>query len=67
MDTPNTDALMMRAQEMDTDANFRISRTILLPSFPGTEAVKTGESPAGSRLRGRSTGLLSRYGETNQE
>ncbi len=67
MDTPNTDALMMRAQEMDTDANFRISRTILLPSFPGTEAAKTGESPAGSRLRGRSTGLLSRYGETNQE
>jgi len=67
MDTPNTDALMMRAQEMDTDANFRIRRTILLPSFPGTEAAKTGESPAGSRLRGRSTGLLSRYGETNQE
>jgi len=67
MDTPNTDALVMRAQEMDTGANFRIRRTILLPSFPGTEAAKTGESPAGSRLRGRSTGLLSRYGETNQE
>ena len=67
MDTPNTDALVMRAQEMDTGANFRVRRTILLPSFPGTEAAKTGESPAGSRLRGRSTGLLSRYGETNQE
>jgi hypothetical protein len=67
MDTPNTDALVMRAQEMDTGANFRVRRTILLPSFPGTETAKTGESPAGSRLRGRSTGLLSRYGETNQE
>ncbi|HEX6108388.1 MAG TPA: hypothetical protein VFZ02_03160 [Ktedonobacteraceae bacterium] len=67
MDAPNTDALVMRAQEMDTGANFRVRRTILLPSFPGTETAKTGESPAESSLSGRSTGLLSRYGETNQE
>ena len=67
MDTPNTDALVMRAQEMDTGANFRVRRTTLLPSFPGTETAKTGESPAGSSPRKRSTGLLSRYGEIQQE
>ncbi len=66
-DAPNTDALVTTAQEMDTGANFRVHRMILLPSIPGTETAKTGESPADSSLRGRSTGLLSRYGETNQE
>ncbi len=52
---------------LNTDADFRIRRMILLPSIPGTETAKTGESPVGSSLRKRSTGLLGRYGETNQE
>jgi hypothetical protein len=67
MDTPNTDALVMRAQEMDTGAIFRIRRTILLPSTPVVEIAKSVESPAGSSPRKRSTGLLSRYGEIQQE
>ncbi len=67
MDTPNTDALVMRTQEMDTGANFRVRRTILLPSTPVVEIAKSVESPAGSSPRKRSTGLLSRYGEIQQE
>jgi hypothetical protein len=67
MDTPNTDALVMRTQEMDTGAIFRIRRTILLPSTPVVETAKSVESPAGSSPRKRSTGLLSRYGEIQQE
>jgi hypothetical protein len=67
MDAPQTDALVMRAQEMDTGTIFRIRRTILLPSTPVVETTKSGESPAGRSLRSRSTGLLSRYGEIQQE
>jgi hypothetical protein len=52
---------------LNTGADFRIRRTILLPSIPGTETENTGEPPAGSSLRGRSNGLLSRYGEKQQE
>ena len=67
MDTPKTDALGMRAQEMDTGANFRIRRNNFLPSTPVVETAKSGESPGGSNLGRRSTGLLSRYGETLQK
>ena len=67
MDTPKTDALGMRAQEMDTGANFCVLRTILLPSTPVVETAKSGESPGGSNPGRRSTGLLSRYGETLQK
>ena len=52
---------------LNTGADFRIRRMILLPSIPETETAKTGESPVGSSLRKRSTGLLGRYGETNQD
>jgi hypothetical protein len=57
----------MRAQEMDTGTIFRIRRTIVLPSTPVVETTKSGELPTGSGLRSRSTGLLSRYGEIQQE
>jgi hypothetical protein len=43
--------------------NFRIRRTILLPSVPLPEKVEIGETPSAGR---RSTGLLSSYGETHQ-
>ncbi len=46
-------------------AKFRIRRTILLPSIP--EAAKPGEFPVVGSQNRRSTGLLSRYGETYQE
>jgi hypothetical protein len=64
---PNTDALMMLAQEMDSGANFRIRRKIFLPSTPVVETAKSSESHVGSSLGRRSTGLLSRYGEIQQE
>ena len=67
LDTVKTDALVMRAQEMDMGANFRIRRKIFLPSTPVVETAKSGESPVGSSLGRRSTGLLSRYGEIQQE
>jgi len=43
--------------------NFRIRRTILLPSVPLPEKVEAGEIPSAGR---RSTGLLGSYGETHQ-
>lgn len=46
--------------------NFRIHRTILLPSVPLPEKVEVGEIPVNSSAGRRSTGLLSRYGETDQ-
>ncbi len=67
MDTVKTDALGMLAQEMNTGENFRNRRKIFLPSTPITELAKSEESTTPSSLHGRSTGLLSRYGETNQE
>ncbi len=67
MDAVNTDALVMLAQEMDTGENFRIRRKIFLPSTPITAPAKSEESTTASSQRGRSTGLLSRYGETHQE
>jgi len=50
-----------------TGTSFRIRRTILLPSLPLFEAPERGESPAAISPGARSTGLLSRYGETHQE
>ena len=67
MDTVKTDALGMLAQEMNTGENFRNRRKIFLPSTPITELAKSEESTTPSSLHGRSTGLLSRYGETHQE
>ena len=67
MDTVKTDALVMLAQDMDTGANFHIRRKLFLPSTPITEPAKSEESTTASSLRGRSTGLLSRYGEPRQE
>ncbi len=52
---------------LNAGANFRIRRTILLPSISIPETAKPGESPADGNQGGRSTGLLSRYGETHQE
>jgi hypothetical protein len=52
---------------LNSGANFRIRRIVLLPSISGPEVANTGESPADSSLRGRSTGLLSRYGEIQQK
>jgi hypothetical protein len=52
---------------LNSGANFRIRRIVLLPSITGPEVANTGESPADSSLRGRSTGLLSRYGESTRE
>ena len=54
---------------LNTGADFRIRRTILLPSIPvtETETARAGEPPISSSLLGRSTGLLSRYGEPRQE
>jgi hypothetical protein len=51
----------------NSGTNFRIRRTILLPSvaFPG--ATESGESPTEGSQGGRSTGLLSRYRQTHQE
>lgn len=46
-------------------AKFPIRRTILLPSIP--EAAKPGELPVAGSKAGRSTGLLSLYGETHQQ
>ena len=65
-DTVNTDALVMLA-EMDPGENFRIHRKIFLPSTAITDLAKSEESTVTSSLRGRSTGLLSRYGEIHQE
>jgi hypothetical protein len=67
MDTVKTDALGMLAQDMDTGESFRIRRKIFLPSTPITEPAKSEESTTASSLRGRSTGLLSRYGEIQQK
>jgi hypothetical protein len=67
MDTVKTDALGMLAQEMDTGANFRIRRKLSLPTTYINEPAKSEESTTASSLRGRSTGLLSRYGEPRQE
>jgi len=67
MDTVKTDALVMLAQELNTGENFRIRGKIFLPSTSRTDPAKSGESTATSSLRVRSTGLLSRYGETHQE
>ncbi len=55
------------AFSLNAGANFRIRRTILLPSISIPETAKPGESPADGNQGGRSTGLLSRYGETHQE
>jgi hypothetical protein len=67
MDSAKTDILVMWAQEMDTGANFRVRRTIFLPSTPVVETAKSGESSVGSSLGRRSTGLLSRYRDIQQE
>ncbi|HWZ18579.1 MAG TPA: hypothetical protein VNW73_07260 [Ktedonobacteraceae bacterium] len=66
VDVVKTDALMLLAQEMGTDENFRIRSKIFLPSTSRTDPAKSEESSATSNLRGRSTGLLSRYGEIHQ-
>ncbi len=50
MDSAKTDILVMRAQGMDTGANFRIRRTIFLPSTPVVETAKSGESSTGRSL-----------------
>lgn len=47
--------------------NLRIRRTILLPTVPLPEEVEADEIPVNSSAGRRSTGLLSRYGETHQE
>lgn len=52
---------------LNSGANFRVRRIVLLPSISGPEVANTGESPADSSLRGRSTGLLSLYGEIQQK
>jgi hypothetical protein len=52
--------------ETHTEANFRVRRTIFLPSVPIREAPGPGELAAPGSKGTRSTGLLSRYGETNQ-
>jgi hypothetical protein len=52
---------------LNSDANFRVRRIVLLPTISGPEVTNTGESPADSSLRGRSAGLLSRYGEIQQK
>jgi hypothetical protein len=51
---------------LDKRQPIRIRRAILLPSTPLFETAKPGESPASSSPGRRSTGLLSRYGETHQ-
>jgi hypothetical protein len=67
MDTVKTDDLGMLAKEMDTGENFHIRRKFFLPSTPVVETAKSGGSFTGSSLGRRSTGLLSRYGEIQQE
>jgi hypothetical protein len=64
VDTVKTDALGMMAHEMDTGENFRIRSKIFLPSIPTIDPAEPDGSIAISSLRVRSTGLLSRYGET---
>ena len=65
-DTVNTDALGMLT-EMDRGENFRFRGKIFLPSTTITNPALAGESTVTSCLQGRSTGLLSRYGEIQQE
>ena len=65
-DTVNTDALVMLA-EMDPGENFRIRGKIFLPSTAITNPTLAGGATGNSCLQGRSTGLLSRYGEIQQE
>lgn len=48
----------------DTGTNFPIRRITLLPSFPVSERSEPAESLVATRAGGRSTGLLSRYGES---
>jgi len=47
--------------------NFRIPGKIFLPSSHIADPAKSEELTVTSSLRGRSTGLLSRYGETHQD
>ena len=57
------------AQSDDTvlqGENFRIRGKLFLPSTTLNDPTKSGELTATSTTRGRSTGLLSRYGETHQ-
>lgn len=66
VDTVKTDALVMLAQKLNAGENFRIRGKIFLPSTTLNDPAKSGELTATSNLRGRSTGLLSRYGEIHQ-
>ena len=47
--------------------NFSIPGKIFLPSSPIADPAKSEELTVTGSLRGRSTGLLSRYGETHQD
>ncbi len=67
IDTVKTDALVMLAQELNAGENFRIRGKIFLPTTTLDDPAKSGELTATSSTRGRSTGLLSRYGETHQQ
>ena len=56
------------AQSDDTilhGENFRIRGKLFLPSTILNDPAKSGELTAASTTRGRSAGLLSRYGETH--
>ncbi|MGZ3616336.1 MAG: hypothetical protein ACXWOL_05660 [Ktedonobacteraceae bacterium] len=47
--------------------NFRIRGKLFLPSTTQNNPAKSGELTSTSATQGRSTGLLSRYGETHQQ
>ncbi len=55
------------ALPLNTGANFRIHRAILLPSISTPEAAAPDESPAEGSRSGRSTGLLGLYGEMHRQ
>ena len=57
----------MLVQELDAGENFHIRGKLYLPSITLNDPAKSGEVTATSATQGRSTGLLSRYGETHQE
>jgi hypothetical protein len=67
IDTVKMDALVMQTQGLDAGENFRIRGKLFLPFTTLNDPAKSGELTASSGTRGRSTGLLSRYGETNQD
>ena len=67
IDTVKMDALVMLTQELDAGENFRIRGKLFLPSTTLNDPAKSGELTDTSATRGRSTGLLSRYGETHQQ